>query len=180
MDFSKNSLFVMIAIFASMAKTAKINILKFFFFQNKESHIGASNIEKWFQKSNHFVDYLKLPYLFLFFTFCVSKETYQGKIWRNLKKCVYPRSLFVTRPWDSYCWLVDGSLSPLYTSNGLFFNATKIFSRMAANPKSFEIPSKHVLRMVPILQNRNLRDNAVFFTLLLHNPTYQNFELLPS
>ena len=97
MDFSKKLLiFVMIAIFASMAKTAKINILKFFFFQNKESHIGASNIEKWFQKSNHFVDYLKLPYLFLFFTFCVSKETYQGKIWRNLKKCVYPRSLFVT------------------------------------------------------------------------------------
>ena len=117
-----------------------------------------------------------------FFTFCVSKETYQGKIWRNLKKCVYPRSLFVTRPWDSYCWLelVDGSLSPLYTSNGLFFNATKIFSRMAANPKSFEIPSKHVLRMVPILQNRNLRDNAGFFALLPHNHTYQNFELLPS
>ena len=180
MDFSKKLLiFVMIAIFASMAKTAKINILKFFFFQNKESHI-ASNIEKWFQKSNHFVDYFKLPCLSLFLLSVFLKKLTRGKFGEILKKCVYPRSLFVTRPWDSYCWLVDGSLSPLYTSNGLFFNATKIFSRMAANPKSFEIPSKHVLRMVPILQNRNLRDNAVFFALLPHNHTYQNFELLPS
>ena len=79
----------MIAIFASMAKTAKINIFwnSFFFFQNKESHIlGASNIEKWFQKSNHFVDYLKLPYLFLFFLLSVFlKKLTRGKFGEILK-----------------------------------------------------------------------------------------------